>query len=128
MKAFIQALDIRAWRSILTSWTPPNIKDDEGKTTLKAEINWRTNDDRLANDNNKTLHAIFNGCDAEHIQLISSYEIVEEAWDIIQTTFEGSGDVKRNKLLSFITIFENLHMLEDKSLSDFYTKLCDIAK
>ena len=41
--------------------------------------------------------------------------------------FEGSGDFKRNKLLSFTTRFENLRMLEDVSLSDFYTKLCDVA-
>ena len=81
----------------------------------------------MANYNNKALHAIFNRCDADHIKLISSCETTKEAWDILQTTFEGSGDVKRNKLLSLTTRFENLRMHDDESLSDFYTKLCDIV-
>ena len=35
--------------------------------------------------------------------------------------------MKKNKLLSFTTRFENLRIHEDESLSDFYTNLCDIA-
>ena len=35
--------------------------------------------------------------------------------------------MKRNKLLSLATHFENLRMHDDESLSNFYTKLCDIA-
>ena len=122
MKAFIRALDVRAWRSILTGWTPPIVIDDASKTTLKPKINWATNDDKL-----EALHTIFNGCDAEHIKLIFSCETTKEAGDILHTTFEGSSDVKCNKLLSLTNIFENLHILEDETLFYFYTKLCDIA-
>ena len=103
MRSFIRAMDVKAWRSIMTGWTPPMITDGEGKKIFKHEIDSSTEDDRLANYNNKALHAIFNGCDAHHIKLISSYETAKEAWDILQTTFEGSGDVKRNKLLSLTT-------------------------
>ena len=65
--------------------------------------------------------------DAKQIKLISLCESGKEAWDILQTMFEGSGDVQRNKLLTFTTIFKNLHMLEEESLSNFHTKLCDIT-
>ena len=108
MRAFIQAMDVRAWRSILTGWAPPMVTDSEGKKVLKPEINWSIEDDRLPNYNNKALHTIFNVCDADHIKLISSCETTKEAWDILQTTFEGSADVKRNKLLFLSTCFENL--------------------
>ena len=93
-------------------------------------MDWSNDDDHLASKNNKTLHAIFNGCDADHIELILSCETTKEAWEILQTTFEGSVDVKKskkNKLLSLTTRFENLRMYDDESLFDFYTKLCDIA-
>ena len=90
-------------------------------------MDWSNDDDRLANYNNKTLHTIFTGSDVDHIKLISSCETVKEAWEIFQKTFEGLGDVKRNKLLSLITHFETLRMHDDESLSDFYTKLCNIA-
>ena len=81
----------------------------------------------LANYNNKALHAIFNGCDVDHIKLVSSCETANKAWEILQTTFEGSGDVRKNKLLSLNTHFENFRMHDDESLSDFYIKLYDIA-
>ena len=94
MKVFIRALDVRVWRSILIGWTPLTVTDSEGKSSIKPEIDWSNDDDRLVNHNNKTLHAIFNGYDVEHIKLISSSEMAKEAWDILQTTFEGSSDVK----------------------------------
>ena len=82
---------------------------------------WQTTTRRL-------LNAIFNGCDAYDIKLFSSYETTKDAWDILQTTFESSGDMKRNKLhLSLTTRFENLRILYDESLFDFHTKLCDIS-
>ena len=56
---------------------------------------------------------MFNGCDPDHIKLISSYKTAKEAWDIFQTAFVSLGDVKRNKLLSLTTRFENLRMHED---------------
>ena len=72
-------MDVRAWRSILTGWTPPIVTDSEGKKVLKPEVDCSTEDDHLANYNNKTLHAIFNGCDVDHIKLISSCETAKEA-------------------------------------------------
>ena len=70
-RAFIRALDVRAWRSILIGWTPPTTTDGEGKKMIKPKVDWSNDDDPLANYNNKALHAIFNGCNANHIKLIS---------------------------------------------------------
>ena len=109
-------MDVRAWRSILTGWhhqLPQIIKE---KKSLKPEVDWSKEDERLANYNTKALHAIFNGCDTDHIKLISSYKTAKEAWDILQNMFEGSGVVKRNKLLSFTIWFENLRILDDEFL------------
>ena len=97
----------------MTRWSPPTTKDSDGNEAIKAEIDWSNDDDKLADYNNKALHAIFNGVDAEQIKLISSCESANGVWDILQTTFEGSGDVKRNKLLTLTTKFENIHMLEE---------------
>ena len=112
---------------MFTGWTPPIMTNSEGKTSIKSEIDWSNEDERLTNYNNKALHTIFNGCDAKHIKLIYSCEMAKEARDILQTMFEGSSDIKRNKLLSLTTRFENLRIHEDETLFDFYTKLCDIA-
>ena len=55
MNAFIKALDERVWRSMLTGWTHPTTKDDQGKVILKLEFSWSTEDDKLANYNSKAL-------------------------------------------------------------------------
>ena len=100
------------------------VTDSEGKKILKPEIDWSTEDDCLANYNNKALHTIFNGCDSDHIKLISSCETAKVAWEILQTTFEGLSDVKRNKLLSLTTLFENIRMHDYESLFDLTMSPC----
>ena len=70
---------MRAWKSNLTRWSPLTTKDSEGNETIKAEIDWSNDDDKLANYNNKALNAIFNVVDGKQIKLISSCESVKEA-------------------------------------------------
>ena len=79
MRAFIRAIDVRAWRSILTGWTPPTVTDSKGKKVLKPEVDWSNDDDCLANYNNRALHTIFNGCDVDDIKLILSCKTAKEA-------------------------------------------------
>ena len=127
MKAFIKALDEKAWRSVLSGWSPPTIKDDEGKDITKPELSWSSDDDKLANYNSKALHAILNGVDATRIKMITNCESAKEAWDILQTQFEVSGDIKRTKLIMLTSKFEELRMRDDETLSDYFTKLYDIS-
>ena len=127
MRAFIKSLDEKAWRSVLTGWKTPTIKIEDGEIIEKPELDWSAEDDRLANYNSRALHAIFNGVDADQIKLISTCESAKDAWDILQITFEGTGDVKRSKLQMLTTRFENLRMLENETIADFYAKLCDIS-
>ena len=119
MRAFIRALDMRAWRSILIGWSHPTTKDSKGNEIPKVEIDWSNDDDKLENFNNKALNSIFKGVNVKQIKLISSCESAKKAWDVFQITCEGSSDVKHNKLLTLTTRFENLHMLEEESLSSF---------
>ena len=127
MKAFIKSLHEKAWRSVLSGWTYPTTKNANGKVILKPEALWSTEDEKLANYNSKVLHTIFSGVDADQIKLITICETPKEALDILQTTHEGTSDVKLSKLLRLITGFENLCMHEDEFLSSFYSNLCDIS-
>lgn len=79
----------------------------------------------MTNFNSKALHAIFKSVDADQIKLISTCEFAEKVWDILQITFKGTGDVKISKLQMLTTRFENLCMLEDEMIVDFYAKLCN---
>ena len=81
----------------------PKTKNDEGNVVLKLEVIWSADDDRLANYNSKVLNAIFNDGIISQIKLITTCESVKEAWEILQTTYEGTSDVKRSKLLMLTT-------------------------
>ena len=65
MRAFIKALNEKAWRAILTIWIHPTKTDDDGNTIPKPEESWSTDEDPLANYNLKALNAIFNARDAK---------------------------------------------------------------
>ncbi|XP_024028691.1 uncharacterized protein LOC112093781 [Morus notabilis] len=127
MKAFIKALDEKAWRAVLIGWTHPVTKNDAGEEAMKPEEKWSTEEDRLANSNSRALNAIFNEVDANQFKLISTCEMAKEAWEILQMAHEGTTAVRLSKLQILTTRFENLRMLEDETIFDFNSKLCDIA-
>ena len=98
MNIVIKAVDERSWRPVLTSQTHSTTKDDEGKVIIKLEILLSSRDDRLANYNSKALHDILNIVDANQIKLIATRESAKKAWDIFQTTHEGTNNIKHSRL------------------------------
>ena len=79
MKAFIKAIDEKAWRSVLTGWEHPVTKDTKGNEILKPEITWSMEEDRVANNISKTLNAIFNWVYANQFKLISTCKTTKDA-------------------------------------------------
>ena len=127
MRAFIKAQDERAWRSILSGWTPPDEKLDDGTTQIKSELDWSLEDEKLSSYNNKALHAIFNGVGESFIKLVSTCTSAKEAWTILQTQFEGTADVKRSRFIMLQTRFDDLRMSDSETLTEFYERLSEIA-
>ena len=63
----------------------------------------------------------------DEFKKISFIEIAQEAWTILQTTYESTKAVKDSKLQRLTTSFEEIKMEEDKSFDEFYAKLKDIV-
>ena len=81
----------------------------------------------MATANFKALNVIFASVDANQFKLISFCECAKDAWNILQTTHEGTPLVKISKLQMLAIRFEDLRMMEYEIISDFISKLCDIA-
>ena len=79
------------------------------------------------NANSKALNAIFCGVSLDEFHKISHVTIAKEAWQILETTYEGTKKVKETKLQMLTTQFEELKMSEDKSFNSFYGKLNEAA-
>ena len=80
----------------------------------------------MTNFNSRALNALFNAVTNEEFKKISFTEIANEAWIILQITYEGTKTVKDSKFQRLTTSFEEIKMEEDESFDKFYAKLKDI--
>ena len=69
------------------------------------------------------MNAIFYGVSLDEFHRISHITVAKEAWEILETTYEGTKKVKDTNLQMLTTWFEELKMSEDKSFDSFYSKL-----
>jgi hypothetical protein len=114
MRFFLKSID--CWQIVESGWTKP---DD---TTLKLVPARNT---RLSND--KALHALCQALSLPEFARISNCESAQAAWQILETTYESTKLVKSAKFQMLISRFEEIKMLEDKTLREFYTKMSDLG-
>ena len=69
------------------------------------------------------MNAIFCGVSPNEFHKILHITVAKEAWEILETTYEGTKKVKNTKLQMLTTQFEELKMSEDESFDSFYSKL-----
>jgi len=72
---------------------------------------------QLAND--KALHALCQALSLSEFTKISNYGTAQEAWQILETTNEGTKLVKSVKFQMLISRFEEIKMLEDETFREF---------
>ena len=73
------------------------------------------------------MNAIFYGVSLDEFHRISHITIAKEAWEILETTYEGTKKVKDTKLQMLTTQFEELKMIENESFDSFYRKLNEVV-
>jgi hypothetical protein len=113
MHFFLKSIDCRS--IVETSWTKPE------DVTLKLVPQKKA---RLSND--KALHALCQALSPSEFIKISNCESAQEAWQILETTYEGTKLVKSAKLQMLILRFEEIKMLEEKTFREFYSKMSDL--
>ena len=117
MRAFLCSIDDAVWDAVEVRWTKPEA----------AKSTWDKAAPAVANANSKALNAIFCGVSLEEFHRISHITVAKEAWEILETTYEGTKKVKNTKLQMLTTRFEELKMSKDKSFDSFYSKLNEVA-
>lgn len=93
----------------------------DGTTSLKHEVCWSKDEDDKAIANDKALNDVFSGVEKN----ICAKD--KKAWEILNTTHEGTTKGCMSRLQILTTKFENPRMMEDESISDFNICLRDIA-
>ena len=117
MRAFLCSIDEIVWDAVDVGWTKPEAaKSTQDKAALAA-----------ANANSKVLNAIFYGISPDEFPKISHISITKEAWQVLETMYEGTKKVKDTELQMLTTRFEELKMSEDESFDSFYRKLNEVV-
>jgi mannitol/fructose-specific phosphotransferase system IIA component (Ntr-type) len=114
MYFFLKSIDV--WKIVETDWIKPEV--------ATAELSVAQNSARLSND--KALHALCQTLSPSEFTRISNCESAKEAWQILETTYEGTKLVKSVKLQMLISRFEEIKMLENETFSEFYTRINDL--
>ena len=88
MRAFLYSIDETIWGAVDDRWT----RSEAAKST------WDKVALAAANANNKALNAIFCDVSPDELHRISHVTIAKEAWQILETTYEGTKKVIDTKL------------------------------
>jgi hypothetical protein len=113
MRFFLKSIDCLS--IVETGWTKP----EDAALELVPQKNAR-----LSND--KVLHALCQALSPSEFAKISNCESAKEAWQILETTYEGTKLVKSAKLQMLISKFEEIKMLEEETFGEFYSKMSDL--
>ena len=88
MRAFICAINESVWNSVENGCVKP----------MTPKFEWDNTTFFLANVNSKPINVVFYGVSTDEFHRISHVETAEEAWMILETTYEGTKKVKDTKL------------------------------
>ena len=80
MRAFLCSIDNIVWDAVEVGWTRPEA----------AKSTWDNATLAAANANSKALNAIFCGVSPNEFHRISHITVAKEAWEILETTYEGT--------------------------------------
>ena len=111
------SLEEKVWQAVKIDWTKPKeAPADCDEAKIKA-----------ANFNSRALNALFNAVTNDEFKKMSSIETAQEAWTILQTTYESTKAVKDSKLQRLTTSFEEIKMEEDELFDELCAELKDIV-
>ena len=96
MRAILCSIDKAVWDAVEIGWT----RLEAAKST------WNKAALAASNANSKAYNAIFCGMSPNEFHRISHITIAKEAWQILETTYEGMNKVKDTKLQMLTTRFE----------------------
>lgn len=122
----------QTWVSKMQTFLSSNELEEIADTTFtksdQASLNAMTNTQRRAynenkNENDKALWAIKQAIEEHIYPKIEGGKTTKEAWDILDTTYQGTTKVKNAKLQILRRDFETLFMKETDSMDQHMTQM-----
>ncbi|CAM8944176.1 unnamed protein product [Rhodiola kirilowii] len=98
-----------------------------GEPIQKPETLWSEEENKASMGNSKAMNAIFSAVDENVMKLIINCEVAKDAWDILQTAYEGTDKVRNSRMQIVTTKFEEMKMKESETISEYNTRVLELS-
>ncbi|XXG72823.1 hypothetical protein AAC387_Pa07g1834 [Persea americana] len=122
MIGFLKSIDDDVWDIVREGYSKPTIVAN-GQTVPKPKAQWTKDEKHASSCKKKAMNGIYNRVSAEEFRRISTWKTAKEAWEVLQTMYEGTNTVKQSKLQRLTKEFETILMEEDETFDQLYAKL-----
>ncbi len=125
MKNFVQSNDYAVWRVIING---PNIpmKVVNNVNVPKDENEWNDADILKIQVNAKAMNILHCSLDVNEYNRICCCESAKEIWDRLEITYEGTSQVKEDKISMLVHNYELFKMKTDETISEMFTRFTNI--
>ncbi|XP_024155806.1 uncharacterized protein LOC112163777 [Rosa chinensis] len=130
MKSYLYAQDEHVWNIVENGWTIPmtKAKGESSSTAIpKPRRDWTEEEVRDLQADFKAKNSIFTALSEREKLRISHCDTAKQAWDLLQTTYEGNKKVRAQKLQALIFEFETMTMGDDETIDDFHGRILKIS-
>jgi hypothetical protein len=90
------------------------------KAPDKPTIEWYNVEKQICMANDKVMNALCLAISRIEFSRISNCDSAKDAWEILESTYEGTNFIKASKLQMLVSQFEKIKMLEDETFNDFF--------
>ncbi|XP_024186784.1 uncharacterized protein LOC112191630 [Rosa chinensis] len=130
MKSYLYAQDEHVWNIVENGWKTPTIpaKGEGSSVSIpKPRKDWTEVEVRDLQADFKAKNSIFTALSEREKLRISHCDTAKQAWDLLQTTYEGNKKVRAQKLQGLIYEFETMAMGDDETVDDFHGRILKIT-
>ena len=132
MQVFLESQNLDVWNIVEDGYHPPTTteKDSEGNVIsikFKPKNTWTQGEKDRANLNAKAKNSLYCALSQEEFNRVVNCNTAKEIWDTLETTHEGTNQVKVAKIQMLSTKYEELKMQEEETFDEFYTKFMEIV-
>ncbi|XP_024177901.1 uncharacterized protein LOC112183800 [Rosa chinensis] len=130
MKSYLYVQDEHVWNIVENGWKTPIIpaKGEGSSISIpKPQKDWTDVEVRDLQADFKAKNSIFTALSEREKLRISHCDTAKQAWDLLQTTYEGNKKVRAQKLQGLIYEFETMTMGEEETVDDFHGRILKIT-
>ncbi|GAV76203.1 UBN2 domain-containing protein, partial [Cephalotus follicularis] len=104
----------------------PTTRNENGEQIPKPRNSYNDEDRRRVQMNTKAKHIIICAINSNDFNRVSSCISAKEIWDRLKVTYEGTNQVKEDKISMLVHDYEMFTMNENEDIESMFTRFTNI--